>query len=108
MKVTMYKLLGLVKDGKAPRKIKYDNIIFEYDGIYYMTEHTYLDEYCDLSRVLNDTVEIIEEEHKIPGKITMRAELFGDINNKIENLNINQIAIEDKINEIIDYLEELK
>ena len=61
MKITMYELLGMIKDGKAPKKIKYENIIFEYDDIYYVTEHTYLDEYCDLSRVLNDEVEILEE-----------------------------------------------
>jgi hypothetical protein len=65
----------------------------------------------DLSATnLKEDIDIIEEpqEHKIPKKITMRAELVGDINNKIENLNINQIAIEDKINEILDYLEEIE
>lgn len=56
---------------------------------------------------LNDEVEILEEK-KTPEKITMRAESVGDVNNKIENLNINQITIEDKINEIIDYLDYLK
>jgi hypothetical protein len=53
-------------------------------------------------------VEILEEEKKIPEKITMRAGIVGDINNKIENLDINQMAIEDKLNEIIDYLHYLK
>ena len=38
----------------------------------------------------------------------MRAGLFGDIDNKLENLDINIMAVEDKINEIIDYLEENK
>lgn len=28
MKITMYELLGLVKDGKAPKKIKYDGDIY--------------------------------------------------------------------------------
>jgi hypothetical protein len=49
-----------------------------------------------------------KEEKKIPEKITMRAGIVGDINNKIENLDINQMAIEDKLNEIIDYLDYLK
>ena len=31
MKITMYELLGLVKDGKAPKKIKYNDIELEYD-----------------------------------------------------------------------------
>ena len=30
MKITFYELLGLVKDGKAPKKIKYNNIELEY------------------------------------------------------------------------------
>ena len=30
MKITMYELLGLVKDGKAPKKIKFRNEIYEY------------------------------------------------------------------------------
>ena len=54
---------------------------------------------------LNDEVEIIEEDKKIK-KITTRAGLVGSIDNKLENLNINIMAVEDKINEIIDYLEE--
>lgn len=31
MKIDIYTLLGLVKDGKAPKKIKYKNNIYEYD-----------------------------------------------------------------------------
>ena len=99
MKISIYELLGMIKDGKAPKKIKYDNIIFEYDGIYYMTEHTYLDEYCDISRCLNDTVEILEEEKKIPEKI--------DISNfPKHNNSLKKTAI--KLNEVIHYLQYLK
>ena len=38
MKITLYELLGLIKDGKAPKKIKYDGTIYEYsenDDFYY-------------------------------------------------------------------------
>ena len=31
MKITMYELLGLVKDGKAPKKIVYNGIRLEYN-----------------------------------------------------------------------------
>ena len=31
MKITFYELLRLVKDGKAPKKIKFGNIELEYD-----------------------------------------------------------------------------
>ena len=105
--ITMYELLGMVKDGKAPKKIKYDNIIFEYDDIYYIAEHnTYLDEYCDLSRVLNDEVEILEvetleEKKKIPEKLEEYIHT--------DSLNYNQCnymfeILTNKYNEIIDYL----
>ena len=52
----------------------------------------------------NERLNNIIEEKKIPKKIIMRAGMFGSINNKLENLNINTRAVEDKINEIIDYL----
>ena len=70
-------------------------------------------EYCLDEWLLNQEIvitkhkEIIEEDKKIE-KITMRAGLVGDIDNKLENLDINIMAVEDKINEIIDYLEENK
>ena len=31
MKITIYELIGLVKDGKAPEKIRYNNEIWKYD-----------------------------------------------------------------------------
>ena len=118
MKITIYELLGMVKDDKElPKKIKVLDVIYEFDDHYgdyynepldrYLFVYMTSEEEWKLAYFLNTEVEIIEEpqEHKIPKKITMRADLVGDINNKIENLNINQIAIEDKINEILDYLE---
>lgn len=104
MKITMYELLGLIKDNKAPNKIKYDNIIFEYDGIYYVTEHTYLDKYCDISRCLNDKVEILEEK-KTLDKLSTWFSLEKDReNDNVEYANYNFSIIYEKINEICDYL----
>lgn len=62
----------------------------------------------NLEYVLRCEVEILDDEDEekgLPEKITMRAGLVGDIDNKIENLDINIMAVEDKLNEIIDYLE---
>lgn len=62
-KITLYELLGLIKDGKAPKKIKYDEMIWEYDGDYYSSKNNViLEEYCNLTTSLNDEVEILEEE----------------------------------------------
>lgn len=73
--ITMYELLGLVKDGKAPKKIKYAG----YEYSYYEDEDNNFKNYdCAgkdwlinqfIYQKINDTVEILEEEKKIPEKI---------------------------------------
>ena len=103
MKITMYELLGLVKDGKAPKKIKYNNIELEYDEKcedYY----SYFDNVLFAYRLgncvnfLKDEVEIIEEDKKIE-KID-----FGTLNTQKEKNR----AIKDAINKLIDEINNLK
>ena len=100
-------LLNKIANGEeVPKKFKYDNLIFtkRWDDAYFDNEGDDLhDSLCIDFSNLNDEVEIIEEDKKIK-LITMRADMVGTIENKIENLNINQMAIEDKINEIINIL----
>ena len=72
MKITVYELLGLIKDGKAPNKIKYNENIYYYDK-------SFMNYSCDLDDgdtlyLLEDTIEYlvmqfnyeveIIEEHK--------------------------------------------
>jgi hypothetical protein len=98
-------LLNKIANGeKIPKKIKYDNIIFEYDDIYYVAEHTYLDEYCDLSRVLNDEVEILDEEKKIPEKLEIYEIIDETISGLRKSINVLNEDMVSKINEITDYL----
>lgn len=76
MKITIYELLGLVKEGKAPKKIKYNDYIYTAKGnaiegfVDYCSEE---DEWCFNHYVryenLNDEIEILEEEKKIPEKL---------------------------------------
>ena len=70
MKITIYELLGLVKDNKAPKKIKYDNLELEYnekckDYYEYYGESLFAYKFTTCNDVLNDEVEIIEEPKKI-------------------------------------------
>lgn len=70
MKITIYELLGLVKDRKAPKKIKYDNLELEYnekckDYYEYYGESLFAYKFTTCNDVLNDEVEIIEEPKKI-------------------------------------------
>ena len=117
MKITMYELLGLVKDGKAPKKIKYKNNIYEYDG---ETQN-----YCssinmiwnflikeDIVALLDDEVEIIEKPKKIE-KIEIYEDLDGHyfLNNRDKKIYIGCDEIDfmvDKFNELIDEINNLK
>ena len=109
MKVTMYELLGMVKDGEVPKKIKYDDRIFNYlDGVDYQDnngndlfgETVYISE-----KDLNDEVEIIEEEKKVPEKFDnykINSELHTPI--KCEQLRQYFEMLCESYNQLIDYL----
>ena len=70
--ITMYELIGLIKDNKAPKKIKIDNNIW----FFYTITKSYIDNETDYvkslsinfnyyieNNKLNDTVEILSEEN---------------------------------------------
>lgn len=103
MKITMYELLGLVKDDKAPKKIVYNGTETEYDKDtkdYYPYYDKYLFEYefSTCKNFLNDEVKIIEEPKKIE-KID-----FGTLNTQKEKNR----AMKDTINKLIDEINNLK
>ncbi|MGM9878704.1 MAG: hypothetical protein ACI31R_01600 [Bacilli bacterium] len=111
MKITIYDLIGLVKDGKQPKKIKYSSCIMIYDvdendyrtpeKDYYDADvktYKYLTDCIDLFTDLNDKVEIIEETNKIE-KID-----FGTLNTQKEKNREFKRAI----NELIDEINNLK
>ena len=111
MFVTIYELLGMVKDDKAPKKIKYNGIIWKYDGDYYYSENNvFLEEYCNLTDSLNDEVEILEEEKKIPEKLKIEQDTPSS-NYYIRNENGTKCGltkhskmIAETLNQVIDYL----
>ena len=117
MKITIYELLGLVKDGKAPKKILLNGIAFEYQGDDYLykdedkKEHwlfstSYTDKYIWLENFLKAEVEIIEEPKKIE-KITVREKTLGFPNGEWTARNMDK-AFAIKINELIDEINNLK
>ena len=118
MKITIYELLGLVKDGKAPKKILLNGIAFEYQGDDYLykdedkKEHwlfstSYTDKYIWLENFLKAEVEIIEEPKKIE-KIarcdSIKMTHYGELYKPTENEEILRI----KVNELIDEINNLK
>ena len=110
-------LLNKIANGEeVPKKIKFCYRTFEYDGI---SDYLCIDkndcskeDYCNGYSIhkwifgsnLNNEVEILEEEKKIPGKIPYKCSM-GDANPReqffVDSINI----LRDKINEILDYLE---
>lgn len=102
MKITIYELLGLVKDGKAPKKIKFRNVIYEYknnieDGFidyvgieketnvsFYLSSH-FRNNY--ISNIFTDEVEILDEEPKPITKESIKALGYacGEIRKCFEN-----------------------
>ena len=72
--ITIYDLMGLIKDGKAPKQIKIGDDIWyfvkRYDGNYYIDKEEYCFHCCQLgfdyyieNNLLNNTVEILPEEN---------------------------------------------
>ena len=111
-KISVYELLGLIKDDKAPKKIKLHDRIYTYVCEDPINEYyDYQDEYreyllCDmtismsLTEILNHKVEIIEEDKPIIEKIS----ISGKDIHKLEELGIYDIVenIDCKLNEVID------
>lgn len=106
MKITIYDLLGLVKDDKAPKKIRYNNEVWELND-----DNEYGNNNYDKSLLeklvyelytlefINDVVEIIKEPKKI--EKCKNYEDFLEIDDYIEYLK-------NKIDELIDEINNLK
>ena len=136
MKITIYELLGMVKDGKVPKKVRYRyNYLykdFKFDGetSNYISDKDFLFGE-DITAMLNDEVEILEEEPKVQVELTKKEyleyldkidEYMKSVRNYIpkpsfleleeekkipEKLNIYNYDENDimcKVNEIIDFL----
>jgi hypothetical protein len=111
--ITVYELLGLVKDGKTPDKIKYGN--------YYCYYNKEKNEYVDYAGIsifawdyvvmnsLNNTVEIIEDNDKLE-KIKSLNNVGGSTNlaEFEDKQHLNNHILKDKINKIIDHINKIE
>ena len=115
MKITIYDLLVLIKEGKEPKKIKFKNEIYEYKnqiknnfidyvGIEKETnESFYLSSYIGnnyISDIFTDEVEIIEEEPKKIEKCKNYENFLG--------IDVYMNYLKSKIDELIDVVNKLK
>lgn len=105
--ITIYGLLGLIKDGKAPKKIKYNDAIFEIDenGAYYCNDiekqsDWFSNELILSKRDLENKVEILDEEDEF-----IEIKEINEANDYMEN-RINQLIHNQKI--LIEKIKEMK
>lgn len=111
--ITIYELLGLIKDGKAPGIVKWEGYIFSFYNDDYLCknedfiknrETNYL--LCYLfslpGNTLNIKVKILEEDKPIIQEIHLE-----DMYNHSE-IKVIDIELQNKLNEIIDVVNELR
>ena len=77
-KITIYELMGLIKDGKAPKEIKYDNIILEYDE--------FAQDYKANSCFNDDTNYLLCHLFRYPGALDIRVEILPEENDEWEDI----------------------
>ena len=127
--ITIYELLGLIKDDKAPKKIKYDNkkYILGNGNYYYRISYgigkIFTNDY-NIFLCLNDKVEILEEDKDIelldvallsqsdnwlwcPSKDDFAKDI--ELNSYIiSNIRENTLNFQRKLNEVIKEVNKLK
>lgn len=124
MKITMYELLGMIKDGKAPKRIKNEGHYYNYNELekdYYEGmgyDYEYLFKNTPNDR-LNDEVEIFIptlnnlreqiglpkiEQKKIPEKFKINYEIDEENTINMKEATMLECDLACRINEIIDYL----
>lgn len=119
MKVTIYELIGLIKDGKAPKKIRYNNEIWKYDDKLETYDN---DDYDNdlleklfyelyISDFINNEVEITEEPKKIEKISWNEKESLAEYltaSKKQEILARRTEKLKTSLNELIDEINKLK
>lgn len=112
--ITIYELLGLVKDGKAPKKIKYDGDKYTYNDCkdYEIDSSNYnLFETITVTFILNDTVEIIEDNDKLEKIKWNEKESRAGIlrtDQEIEVLAKRTETLKKKIAELVDHINKIE
>lgn len=93
-KITFYELLGLIKDNKAPKKVKYENEIYYYTVLSDSSiDYTYVDEETCLRGYLSTII----GNNSISDILTFKLEIISDAEFKeIELLKIKDNALRDE------------
>lgn len=109
MIISVYELLGLIKDDKAPKKIHHQYYEYNWNGIdkdYQKNTGDTLLGNINIQHHLNDKVEILEKDKPIIEKLYIGKNdiTYDDGVIRDDELVDSVIDIKDKINEIIEYI----
>lgn len=116
MKITIYELLGLIIEGKAPKTIKYNDYIWTLRKQFndYWNDISYLitngfEEWENSKNFLNETIEIIEEEKEIEKIIIKDMKIQAQsTGNYCYSISQPMKIIINKLNEVIDTTKKLE
>ena len=107
-------LLNKIANGEeVPKKLKYDDDIYEYDYNEKNYAYFFIDHYSylfngDIMQILDDEVEILEEEKKIPEKLNWKPKesMAGELTQKeqIEVIARRTEKLKKEFNNLLDYL----
>lgn len=108
-KITLYNLLGLVKDGQAPKKIKYNEHLWFYNdenSVYINEKGMEFEDYMENALIdsLNDEVEILANEDEDIEEMTMcTSGIMGF--DAVEHITTE---LKDKLNNLVREVNKLK
>lgn len=107
--MTVYEMLGLIKDGKKPSSFIYDGKLYEsmLDGAYYRYANAYesfeFDEYNNILNILNEKVIVKEnkEDEQLVNDFGIMYETDNEkINTNFENIRTTLYNIINEINKL--------
>lgn len=105
MKITIYELLGLIKDGKAPKKISIRGNIFDSYSCssieYYYRSYDGTNWLDAIHIKLEDEVEILDEEDEFIDIEEIKHEYIYGLTTNEEKIDDRVSKFEDKINDLI-------
>ena len=110
--ISVYELLGLIKDGKAPKRIRiFEDLIYDFDennNFYYSNGSSLYRIFYDLGNALEEKVEILEEYKSMIEPITLNdwCEITYDKNWELlkNDFNKNMRTMFDRLDKIINYI----
>lgn len=113
--ISYYELLGVIKEGNIPERVEYGGDIFNYskaNGTFYCEKtDVFLDELFDAKNSFNKDIAIIENKKLKKLKIENNNNVVGkweDGRDYCYTLSAPQMVLANKINEIIEVINEEK